>query len=225
MVDEAIVKKKNKKKKKEKDVVMETEEGAATKSFNGKYQKWAFDFLQANAAVVKVCDGHIFVKNEEMKIWLWGLKGKTSYGEVEMRLKSLIRAKCKHGLIGGDNNIFECVREFLLTAEGSKDFGHLVDNELIRKFRDSTRHKLCFLNGVLDVADTSFYEWDHENVKDKVFTLTCMQFDYSGREADPAFNDDCEGIIYILIIFILCIFIYFSIFFCRSNVGLLFNPF
>lgn len=51
------------------------------------------------------------------------------------------------------------------------------DEYFHQKFLTSTKGKLCYKNGVLDIASRKFYEWDTDEAKN-IFTKTSISYDY-----------------------------------------------
>lgn len=59
----------------------------------------------------------------------------------------------------------------------------LVDSTLYDKFRNTTRNRLCFLDGVLDIAQRRFYLWDE--LPFVVYTTVCIQFAFGEYFQSP----------------------------------------
>jgi hypothetical protein len=55
-----------------------------------------------------------------------------------------------------------------------------IDNEFYNKLHTSTKGKLCFLDGVLDVSKKKFYLWDdNELTQDPVYSVVCINRNFN----------------------------------------------
>lgn len=62
-----------------------------------------------------------------------------------------------------------------------------TDNLLSSKFHSSTKHKICFNNGVLDFKTKKFTKWD--DLEDEVYSLVCIPYNYSNSVSKKSYDE------------------------------------
>lgn len=124
-------------------------------------------FLKRNKNIIKKCNEEFYIKIGN--IWKKGKEEVNYFLKKQFLESNYCKLKGKKIIvysknISGANNLKETV---LSKIEDEKSFDE--------KFLDSTKYKLCFKNGVLDIRTKEFKKWEECN---DIFTMIIINYDY-----------------------------------------------